>query len=242
MEDLMTKHPGLAPGPGRIAFGLLTALFFLQYSPPLKANTIFFSGNLRTNATVLDCGSGCTLGSSNTDGDYAQWAAVVKTFVVNTATTMQAVTYGYGGGTSKTGAVVPAGGLEPYLSLFDSNGDFLASTFSGTTCPTGANTLAGNCFDVLLDGGLLGPGTYEIALTAFENMSFAENYGPPLKLADGFTGLGSLGTGENLNYAFDVILPSNVSAPEPGTVAMFLLGCGTLFLRRFINSLTGECK
>jgi hypothetical protein len=222
--------------PGRVTLGLLTVFVFLQHSPPLNAGTIFFSGDLRTDATVVDCGSGCTLGPSNTDGDYAQWAAVVNTFVVATGADMQAITYSYGGGTSMTGAIVPAGGLEPYLSLFDASGDFLASTFLGTTCPSGANTVGGNCFDVSLDGGFLAPGTYQIALTAFENMSLAENDGPPLLLTDGFTGFGNLAAGENLNYAFDVILDdgSGPSVPEPA--AYWLLApvlCLFYFTRNF---------
>jgi hypothetical protein len=59
---------------------------------------------------------------------------------------MYAVTFGYGGGTSGTGVVVPAGGFEPYLSLFDSGGNFLASTRSGVYCPPGANTVPGGAF------------------------------------------------------------------------------------------------
>jgi hypothetical protein len=223
-------HPRFAAGSVRVAFGLLTAFVFLQSARPLKAGTIFFSGDLRTDATVVDCGSGCTLGPSNTDGDYAQWAAVVKTFVVNSASAMQAVTYSYGGGMSQTGPIVTAGGLEPYLSLFDASGIFLASTFSGTTCPTGANTVGGNCFDVLLDGGLLAPGTYQIALTAFENMSLAENNGPPLLLTGGFTGLGNLASGENLNYAFDVILTGGSGPGVPEPASAWLLGTGFTLL------------
>jgi hypothetical protein len=149
---------------------------------------------------------------------------------------MQAITYSYGGGTSKTGPVVLAGGLEPYLSLFDAGGDFLASTFSGTTCPAGANTVGGNCFDVSLDGGLLAPGTYQIALTAFDNMSLAENGGPPLLLSDVFTGLGNLAPDENLSYAFDVNLTggSGPSAPEPATGWLLVSALGfSYFARNF---------
>jgi hypothetical protein len=197
----------------------------------MNANVILFSGNLRTDATVIDCGSGCTLGPSSTDADYAQWAAVVNTFVVTTATPVEAITYSYGGGTSLGGTSVLAGGLEPYLSLFDSAGSFLASTFAGVTCPPGAHSVGGNCFDVLLDGGTLSPGTYQIVLTAFENMSFAENGG--LTLADGFTGLGNLAAEENLNYAFDVILPAGV--PEPASAALFAVGSAVLVWRKSIS-------
>jgi PEP-CTERM motif len=195
----------------------------------LGANVIFYSGNLRTDTNVTGCGLSCTLGPSNTDTDYAQWAAVVDTFTVNVPTPMEAITYGYGGGTSLTGEAVAAGGLEPYLSLFDSAGDFLASTFFGITCPPGANSVGGNCFDVELVGGILLPGTYQIALSAFENMSLAEN-GAGTNLSDGFAGLGNLATGENLNYAFDVVLPRNV--PEPGSVGLLALGLAALVLRK----------
>lgn len=127
--------------------------------PLANAETISFVGNLRTDANVTGCGSGCTLGPSNTDGDYAQWAAVVDSFVVGTASQMRAITFSYGGGTNGAGTAIPEGGFEPYLSLFDASGNFLASTFFGTTCPAGANTntVSGQCFDELLDGGVLSP-------------------------------------------------------------------------------------
>jgi hypothetical protein len=206
-----------------IGSNLAVALVLAAATTAAKADVIFFSGDLRTDANVTACGSGCTLGPGNTDLEYANWAAVTYTFVVNTATTVQAITYGYAGGTSLTGTVVPSGGLEPYLSLFDSSGNLLASSFSGT-CPATANTLGGNCFDVQLDTTpLLEPGTYTIALSAWENMSLAENLGTGT-LTDGFTGLGNLNPGENLDYAFDVILPSNV--PEPGTGLLLLTAFG----------------
>jgi hypothetical protein len=215
--------------PGRPARVFLAA-FLLFAAPNLAANVLFYSGNLRTNATVTDCGTGCSLGAGDSDLSYAQWAAVVETFTVDSTTTMEAITYGFGGGTSLTGAIVSPGGLEPYLSLFDSGGNFLASTYFGTTCPAGANTAGGNCYDVALDGGTLTPGTYEIALTTFDNMSLVEN-GAGFNLSDGFTGLGNLAEGENLNYALDVVLPQNV--PEPNSAALLLtIACIALFIRK----------
>jgi hypothetical protein len=179
----------------------------------MAASSIFFSGNLKTDATVTDCqGAPCTLTS---DVDYAQFAAVVDSFNVASTSTMTAITYSYGGGTSVGGQTVASGGLEPYLSLFDASGNFLASTYFGTTCPAGANTYDGNCFDVSLDGGTLSAGTYFIALTAYANMSYAENLGVG-NLSDGFTGLGNLQPDEDLHYAYDVILtPNSVSPPPP---------------------------
>ncbi|HLK18863.1 MAG TPA: DVUA0089 family protein, partial [Bryobacteraceae bacterium] len=169
-----------------------------------EANTISYSGDLRTDATFTDCGPACTLGAANSDADYAQWAAVVETFHVPVLSTVQAVTFSYGGGTNGAGNTILPGGFEPYLSLFDSSGNFLASTLFGVTCPAGANTnpASNQCFDVALGAGMLAPGTYEIAISAFENQSFAENSGSG-NLADGFTGLGNLQPGEDMHFAFD---------------------------------------
>ncbi len=190
-----------------------------------SASTIYsFTGDLRSNATFSSCGTGCTLGPSNSDGDYAQWAAAVLDFTVTTASTMDAITFSYGGGVNGNGTVIPEGGFEPYLSLFDASGNFLSSTFFGTTCPAGANTnpVSGQCFDVLLDGGTLSPGNYQIAISAFENMSFAENLGTGT-LADGFTGLGNLAQGEDLHYALDVVLNPTTVVPEPKLLGLLVL-------------------
>jgi len=73
-----------------------------------------------------------------------------------------------------------------------------------------------------LDGGILAAGTYEIAISAFENMSFAENLGSGT-LADGFTGLGGLQPGEDLHFAFDVVLtPEPAMGPIVGGAGLLL--------------------
>ena len=197
-----------------------TALLLLAAAPAVHAGTLFFGGDLRTDG--IGCATGCVA-----DADYAQFAAVVDTFTVTDASTMYAITFGYGGGVSGTGAIVAPGGFEPYLTLFDATGHFLASTFDpSATCPAGANEYNGNCYDVRLDGGVLQPGTYFIALTAWQNMSLAENLGDPsLTLSDGFVQIANLGVGEDLHYGFDVVL---AAAPEPG--AGTLLGIGSALL------------
>jgi hypothetical protein len=196
-----------------LVFGLSVVAFTIALTPSLHADVISFTGDLRTDATFLPPVS------FTTDADYAQWAAVVKNFHVNSTSTMEAITFSYGGGTNGSGMSIAQSGFEPYLSLFDASGNFLASTFFGITCPTGArtNTVTGSCFDVEIDGGTLQPGDYQIAISAFENMSFAENLGSGT-LADGFTGLGNLAAGEDLHYAFDVDLtPTTAPVPEPST-------------------------
>jgi hypothetical protein len=54
-----------------------------------------FTGDLRTDATFISCGSGCTLGAGNSDSDYAQWAAVQRGFSVAASSTVQAITFSY---------------------------------------------------------------------------------------------------------------------------------------------------
>jgi hypothetical protein len=198
----------------------------------VQGGVFSFTGDLRTNANFTACGAGCTLNAGNTDADYAQWAAFAGTFTVPVSSLMTAVSFSYGGGTNGNGAVILRNGFEPYLSLFDSSGSFLASTFFGTTCPAGAHTNIDTqqCFDVRLDGGVLASGNYSIVISAFENLSFAENTGSGT-LADGFSGLGNLASGEDLHFAFDVILQNASPVPEPASLglvggAMVLLALG----------------
>jgi len=232
------RRPGAGRKRGmRSGVGFLAAcLVVLAGQPSARAAAVFYSGNLRTDAVVLDCGPSCTLAPADTDGTFAQFAAVVVPFTVSTAGPVQVITYGFGGGTSIGGHVVLAGGLEPYLSLFDSGGNFLSSTFSGTTCPAGAAFVGPDCFDVLLDAGVLPADSYTLTLTAYENLSVAENLGGTL--ADGFTGLGSLAPTETLAYAFDLVVP-DAAVPEPGTATLvcIALASALAFRRRFARAL-----
>jgi hypothetical protein len=76
-----------------------------------RANTISSTGDLRSDATLLSCGLGCTLGPGDSDSDFAQWAVVVRDFRVSTASTMQAI-FSYGGGVNGQGEVIGQGGFE----------------------------------------------------------------------------------------------------------------------------------
>lgn len=203
------------------SIALAGALAVSIWAQGASASTISYTGNFRADATFLSCGGTCTLGVGNSDGDFAQYAAVVRTFKVPIASAVQIVSFSYGGGVNGDGTNILEGGLEPYLSLFDDSGNFLASTFFGVTCPTNANvnSVTGNCYDVLLDAGSLAAGNYQIALSAYQNMSSAENSGSGT-LADGFSGLGNLPPGLDLHYAFDVVLDSPAAVPEPDSSAL----------------------
>jgi hypothetical protein len=222
------------------SIALTGAFVFSIWAQAGLAATISFTGDLRADATFVSCGVGCTLDAGNSDGDYAQYAAVVRSFNVPVASAVQAVSFSYGGGVNGAGTNILEGGLEPYLSLFDASGNFLASTFFGVTCPPGAivNTVTGNCFDVLLDVVNLEPGNYQIALSAYLNMSLAENLGSGT-LADGFSGLGNLPAGLDLHYAFDVILDSPAAIPEPESYALTIAALLGIYLLR--KSRKTEC-
>jgi hypothetical protein len=123
--------------------------------------------------------------------------------------TVSIQTWGYGGtvnapgGKNAQGGSIAPGGFDPYLSVFNGSGPtatFLASNDDGV-CPPGTVS-ALECFDSTLTLPALGPGTYTVVLSTFENMSFAENYGNGT-LADGFIGLGSFG-GRTNNFAVDI--------------------------------------
>lgn len=148
-------------------------------------------------------------------------------------------TWSYGGGVNAVGAVVPADGFAPYVSLFagsDGNATFFASGYQGA-CPPAIPNPA--CYDVTVDILIVPAGSYIVALTTFPNMSFAENLGVGV-LADGFIGLGSYydpppgsGTDRLPHFAFDVVVTradigdgTFTVVPEPSSA--LLLGAAAL--------------
>jgi hypothetical protein len=56
--------------------------------------------------------------------------------------------------------------------------------------------------------------------------------------------LGNLAAGESLNYAFDVILPSQSSTPEPGSLGLLTIGLAAVLLaaRKQLTTNNGESK
>ena len=203
----------------------LTALLVLGQASQSAATTLSFTGDLRSDATIVGCGTACTLDLVNDpDETIAQWAARSESFTLAGPATGHAITFSSGGGTNGAGAAIAAGGFQPYLSLFDDAGNFLASSYF--------SPLVGPAYDTRLDFGPLGAGTYRIVISAWLNMSLAENNGSGT-LADGFTGLGNLYQGEDLRYAFDVILDDGGGpVPEPGMLMLVLGGLGAVLARR----------
>jgi hypothetical protein len=85
-------------------FLFLTAIVALSGISIVSASTIYsFTGDLRSNANFVAC---CTLGTDNSDDNYAQWAAVVSDFSVVATSTMEAISFSYGGGINGHGATI----------------------------------------------------------------------------------------------------------------------------------------
>ena len=130
-------------------------------------------------------------------------------FSVSAASTVTIQSYGYGGsagargGTNLAGAVIPAGGFDPYISIFVGAGPsatFLASNDDGACIPP--SLIASVCADSSLSL-TLSPGTYTLVVEAFDNMSLAENLGSGT-LGDGFSGLGNYDPSRTNNFAIDI--------------------------------------
>ena len=94
------------------------------------------------------------------------------------------------GGVNALGTVIPSGGYDTYFSLFSGIGPTatLLSSNDDGTCPPAALDQA--CRDSQFIFASLAGGGYTLALSVFDNFSFAENLGTGT-LGDGFIGLGS---------------------------------------------------
>jgi hypothetical protein len=173
----------------------------------------------------------------------------LTSFTLGLAADVHIQTWGYGGtsgapgGTNAAGMVIPAGGFDPYLSLFLGYGPtatFLTSNDDGGCGPAAPDPV---CGDSRLDITSLAAGTYTLALTLPFNYSFAENYGSGT-LGDGFIGLqadyydAASNKVRTSAYAVDVNSTgiSTGTVPEPGSLSLFATGlvlASTLTLRRY---------
>jgi hypothetical protein len=154
------------------------------------------------------------------------------TFTLATVSSLNIQTYGYGGtlnapgGVNAAGMVIAAGGFDTYVSLFAGTGPsatFLASNDDGL-CPPGHASPA--CHDSTLTLSGLAAGSYTLALSVFDNISFAENLGSGT-LGDGFVGFGDYfdaasGTTRTSAYAIDI--SGNFAVPEPASLWLMLGG------------------
>jgi hypothetical protein len=101
-------------------------------------------------------------------------------FSVGAPSNITIETYSYAGGTNAAGTVIPAGGFDTNLSVFDATGLLIGVNNDGTGVVP-VDPVTGAAFDALLQfNSTLSPGNYLVALTQSDNLA----NGPTL--ADGF--------------------------------------------------------
>jgi hypothetical protein len=184
------------------------SLMFLVVATTASGTTL--SGNLG------DSGNTALVGSDLGVPDFTDANAVANNVALYTFTTNG------NGPVTLVSTGFAAGGIDPYFSIFSGTGS--SATF-----------LDSNYIQAFSTGGdfsysaALGAGTYEVAIGAFANMSFAEN-SPDLGtvLGGGFVGLGDPNALHDGSYVVSLTTP----VPEPGAAALFLFGLAALAVRK----------
>ncbi len=166
-------------------------------------------------------------------------------------------TYGFGGGTQADGTVVPAGGFDPMLALFDSSGNLVnqnedAAAVSLNACGAGVvNADNGDPYDACFDE-VLAAGMYQVAIMQSDNFAIGPTLGAgfdktgnqtytsnPLRCSPpGLFCAKSLLSDPNRTgaWAFDILgvesqdIVNNV--PEPTSLAILGLGLAGLSVMR----------
>lgn len=149
--------------------------------------------------------------------------------------------YSYAGGINAAGTVIPDGGFDPILSLFDS-ADNLINTVDDGPDPVPSDPTTGSLYDTNFSE-VLSAGTYRVVVSQFDNFAigptFADGF---VQSSPTFTSTYGCSNGQfcdvnrdnrTSNWAFDinnVVTASQVtSSPEPGTI-LGLLAIGSLGL------------
>jgi hypothetical protein len=180
-------------------------------------------------------------------------------FTVGALSDVTLRTYSYAGGTQADGTVVPRGGFDPILALFDATGALIGQNDDGASPNVPVDPVTNRTYDTFLQVALA-PGNYTVAVMQFNNFAVSPN------LANGFTRQGQgnftstaflaspncgqpafcdfTGNGRTNAWAFDIL---NVSAavevpidptdpttpiPEPLTLGGTLLAFGGLVTAR----------
>jgi len=173
-----------------------------------SAYAVSFSGYLNDQGNTHLVGSGPDPSSPlfTDDWDISNNVALHE-FAVASADTFTFESVGFG-----------MGGIDPYFTLFRGTGP--SATFVDSNY-VHAFSIGGD-FTMSL---ALTADTYTVAIGSFANMSFAENFGVPLTLGDGFVGLGEpflLG-----NYYYELNVTGGATpppAPEPVTLSLLAIG------------------
>lgn len=199
---------------------------------------------LLAGVPLISAASNVTLqGSFAADDD-------IELFSISIATpgTVDLRSYGYAGGTTSTGIVVPRGGFDTILTLFNASGAFLTDNDDGAGVATDPET--GLAADARITT-TLNPGRYLLALTEYDNFSngnladgFVETGHPNFTADPTFTTggpcpgnlfrdisgtAGRCRTG-NWTVDFDNVASVTPAAPAPEPSALLLAGVGITLL------------
>jgi hypothetical protein len=110
-----------------------------------------------------------------TEDDDLQFFA----FTINDPSTVTITTLSYAGGTNAAGNIIPRGGFDPIVSLFDSLGDPVGTNNDGGCAAVGQDPVTNACWDSFLTS-VLNAGSYTVVLSQSDNT-------PVGTLAEGFS-------------------------------------------------------
>lgn len=163
-------------------------------------------------------------------------------FTLASNSTVILQTCSYAGGPNQSGTVVPRGGFDPILSIFNSVGELIHENDDGyANVP--ADSATGRHWDSYIRT-TLAAGTYTVALTQYENFPNGPNLGngfskvgqPQFTSAFGCLNGGfcdRTGNNRTANWEFDIIDAASASAaPEPTIPALIVTGIAILGLLR----------
>ena len=186
-------------------------------------------------------------------------------FLVGATSTVTLRSYSYAGGTNAAGQVIPRGGFDPILALFNSTGALITQQDDAGCSLVPADALTGRCWDVFLST-TLAAGSYSVSVMEYNNFANGPN------ISNGFTrqGQGNFtadpaftscptnapfedvsgvnpGCQRDSHWAFDILNvagatqepgpgPQPTPIPEPGTLTLVGLGVvGLARLRQRLN-------
>lgn len=218
---------------------------------------------MRAGALLLALASLASAGTVSYTGTLASPEDESNEFVVTlgAAGNLGLQTWGFGGGTNGAANVIPAGGFDSFVSVWDGTGatatlidgssDVMSNYSSYTGCPpAGTVNIGGNndCGDLTMNFAL-GAGTYTVVLTDADYIPEAMFEGPGGQLGDGFVDFtgGVLQTcdGNNCisptaNWALDITTPDQAgpTTPEPANFWSLIIGLALVAIpvRRRIDS------
>lgn len=192
-------------------------------------------------AAILYAGSASATDVSFTGSFATDDTVQLFNFSVGALSTVSLRSYSYAGGTQANGNVVPAGGFDTILALFDATGHLITQNDDGAGVP--ADPVTGAHFDTFLQSSLAA-GNYTVSVMEYNNFANGPN------LANGFVrdGQGNFtaaygcaaamfcdvgGHNRTNQWAFDILnvsdavlvdrVPGNVSAvPIPAALPLLM--------------------